>query len=687
MLFATLVLSSTAKAAPAYPKKIEMTEPATGLRVSGYQVGDEFFSYCTDEQGRLFELDTDGRFRRVVRDGSGYALGGYVTQVSVRSSVAEGADVSRGDAGLREKLTNMRETLHADVPMLLDDGEEEEQPVRSIWGYDHVLEERDAAAGRWRAYSERISEYAPRAETVPLLVLKLNYTNVKCVFDDAAWHKRVFDDGVSSYYTEVSGGRFTYVPAKENAGTANDGVVSVTLPIDCPSYMTNGIVDGAARGIYQGTDGKEYGIINDSLLYAYALVQADSAVNFKQYDTNGDGRIDPTELAITVVQPGMDASVSKYSAYNHAGIWPHSGVIHTSFKSSGQEYMMVCADDVCLYKYTIVAENINPLYQYPGDRLVSGEEDTDDDPFDENESGDTDVETGEGSEESEEDGEPGTEEAQEPTEEMRKPQQAQYGTICHELGHDLGLMDLYDVDQNDVSICGMMSLMSAGGEGARKGEDNGSCPTHLDPYSKIFLGFYDAQELVWDDEVTLYAASDSAHYNILKIPSSEPGVYFLVENRQFTGFDEGLDWAYRYCMNPLRGGLVIWRIDENIINQYWQMNWVNCNPDGRGITVFFTQDDPDVIDEYKELELTPFYKSGMEPLYLEMDTDLAVAFSGEGRLMRAAVTGLGDAPDVLPKTGDRSHLLLWALLLAISVAALAALGWLIRKKVIRSLSM
>lgn len=335
MLFATLVLSSTAKAAPAYPKKIEMTEPATGLRVSGYQVGDEFFSYCTDEQGRLFELDTDGRFRRVVRDGSGYALGGYVTQVSVRSSVAEGADVSRGDAGLREKLTNMRETLHADVPMLLDDGEEEEQPVRLIWGYDHVLEERDAAAGRWRAY----------------------------------------------------------------------------------------------------------------------------------------------------------------------------------------------------------------------------------------------------------------------------------------------------------------------------------------------------------------AASDSAHYNILKIPSNEPGVYVLVENRQFTGFDEGLDWAYRYCMNPLRGGLVIWRIDENIINQYWQMNWVNCNPDGRGITVFFTQDDPDVIDEYKELELTPFYKSGMEPLYLEMDTDLAVAFSGEGRLMRPAVTGLGAAPDVLPKTGDRSHLLLWALLLAISVAALAALGWLIRKKVIRSLSM
>lgn len=120
VLLAALVLPCTAVAVPANPGPIEIKEPATGLGVSVCQAGDEFFSFCTDEQGVLLELDAEGYFRRVVREGDGYALGSYATGSQYGLSGLE-ESVRRGDEGLREKLTAMREGLRAAVPMLLDE--------------------------------------------------------------------------------------------------------------------------------------------------------------------------------------------------------------------------------------------------------------------------------------------------------------------------------------------------------------------------------------------------------------------------------------------------------------------------------------------------------------------------------------------------------------------------------------
>ena len=354
-LCAALALPCAAGAVPAHSGLIEIKEPATGLRVSVCQVGDEFFSYCTDEQGALLELDADGYFRRVVREGDGYALGGYVTQSSFRLFGRE-QSVSRGDEGLRDKLTALRGSLRAAVPMLLDEGDGDEGTTGGDdegkwWLYEHLEEKDDAAAGHWVRADGYISasEYAPRGETVPLLVLKLNYEDVKCVFSDQQWHDRIFEGGVPAYYTEVSAGRFTYVPAREKSGTENDGVVSVKLPINCPRYQQAEYgIGGVACDIYTGTDGKLYGINDVSMLFAYALFLADDEVDFEAYDTNGDGRIDPTELAITVIQPGLEASVNSYMANGHAGVWAHSSCIREVMRP-----LMIRLDGVCLYKYTI----------------------------------------------------------------------------------------------------------------------------------------------------------------------------------------------------------------------------------------------------------------------------------------------------------------------------------------------
>ena len=155
VLCAALAFPCAAGAVPANAGPIEAEEPATGMRVSVFQAGDEFFSYCTDEQGALLELDAEGYFRRVVRDGSGYALGGYVTQDGADLYAAQGESVLRGDAGLREKLTALRGSLRAAVPMLLseeDEGDEdedisEEELIDKPWLYEHLIVSNDAAAG------------------------------------------------------------------------------------------------------------------------------------------------------------------------------------------------------------------------------------------------------------------------------------------------------------------------------------------------------------------------------------------------------------------------------------------------------------------------------------------------------------------------------------------------------------
>lgn len=659
LLLAALTLPLTAGAVPAGAGSIVMVEPATGQSVTGCQVGDEFFSYCTDEQGALLELDAEGYFRRVVREGDGYALGGYVTQEGAGLYAAQGENVCRGDAGLHGKLTALRESLRAAVPMLLggEEGSEEEGSEQEggegggyegkWWLYEHLEEPNDAAAGHWVGFDGIItaSDYAPRGQTAPLLVLKLNYEDVQCVFSDQQWHDRVFEGGVPAYYTEVSNGRFTYVPAREKSGTEDDGVVSVTLPFRCPRYAQAEFGVGGVEGdVYTDANGKLYGITNDSMLFAYALLLADDAVDFAAYDTNGDGRIDPTELAITVIQPGLEASVNSYMANGHAGVWAHSHYIHEIVQT-----LMLRLDGVCLYKYTISAENVNDLYHYEGDA--------------DEENGAVSVLTAESGE---------------PTE-PQKPQQAQFGTLCHELGHDLGLMDLYDLSYTDMNAGGgELSLMSGGSRGMREDGEEGSCPTHLDPYSKIRLGFYETTEVTEDGSVVLYAAGDDpSRYNILKIPSSEDGVYFLVENRQLAGFDEGLFNPYGFLMNPLRGGLAVWCIDENVIEKYWQANRVNSNPGEQGVMLLWTREDP-YATYYDENMLTPFYRDGMQPLYLEMASELAVQAKGHGMAMSAAVTGLSPAPtplppESLPQTGDSSHPALWLALLAAGCVGLAAM--------------
>ncbi len=128
------------------------------------------------------------------------------------------------------------------------------------------------------------------------------------------------------------------------------------------------------------------------------------------------------------------------------------------------------------------------------------------------------------------------------------------GVFCHEYGHVLGLPDLYDTNPTHTSSEGLgsWSLMATGNYNG-----NSQSPAHFDPWCKHQLGFlnmYDHQ--VKPTTPNLHQApipqAESEPFAYYLAADSAVAEYFLIENRQRTGFDIGLPGE----------GLCIYHVDE-----------------------------------------------------------------------------------------------------------------------------
>lgn len=148
------------------------------------------------------------------------------------------------------------------------------------------------------------------------------------------------------------------------------------------------------------------------------------------------------------------------------------------------------------------------------------------------------------------------------------------GVSVHEMGHCLGLPDLYDTTTSTSSTISaglsVFSVMGNGSWGAKKGEIQGTTPTGLDAWSKIMLGFAEPVEIsAKERNVSAVLTASSDQPKILKLTSPEdPNQYFLVEKRQLTGYDAGLE---RYYV-PAYGGICIYHIDESVIASGSEIN-------------------------------------------------------------------------------------------------------------------
>lgn len=129
------------------------------------------------------------------------------------------------------------------------------------------------------------------------------------------------------------------------------------------------------------------------------------------------------------------------------------------------------------------------------------------------------------------------------------PENGRVGVMSHELGHLLcKLPDLYDTDASSRGT-GQWDLMAGG-----SWNGNGDRPAHPTSWCKIRAG--------WVKPATIFNAVESitiqpytTHDQVYKLPIGkiDSREYFLLSNRQKTGFDDGLPGE----------GLIIEHVDDN----------------------------------------------------------------------------------------------------------------------------
>lgn len=130
------------------------------------------------------------------------------------------------------------------------------------------------------------------------------------------------------------------------------------------------------------------------------------------------------------------------------------------------------------------------------------------------------------------------------------------GTFVHEFSHVMGLPDLYHTTSSSADYTPTMySVLDYGPY-----NNNGRTPPNYGAYEKNALGWYEPIMLDGDLSVTLQPIS-SGQFGL--IPTKKDTEFFLLENRQLSGWDKYIPGH----------GLLIWHIDYN--KEVFDANIVN----------------------------------------------------------------------------------------------------------------
>lgn len=156
------------------------------------------------------------------------------------------------------------------------------------------------------------------------------------------------------------------------------------------------------------------------------------------------------------------------------------------------------------------------------------------------------------------------------------------GTFCHEFGHYLNMPDLYNTKGGQgIGFYTTLALMHAGNY-----NNNSNTPPALTGLERYLLGWGNIQKI--DHTTRSIAIEPVASNKTYMIRTNNEGEFFLLDNRQLTGWDRYIS----AIADPTAHGLLICHIDSSktIVGGYpastlWSYNLVNSVPDHQCATI------------------------------------------------------------------------------------------------------
>ncbi|MBO4563879.1 MAG: M6 family metalloprotease domain-containing protein [Bacteroidaceae bacterium] len=149
------------------------------------------------------------------------------------------------------------------------------------------------------------------------------------------------------------------------------------------------------------------------------------------------------------------------------------------------------------------------------------------------------------------------------------------GTMCHEMGHNIGLPDFYDTQGKEYGM-DYWDIMDSGCYCSK-----GTYPCGYSAYEKDFMGWRKLVDLTRDEDVTLTLQPISAGgigYR-MRNPDNEHE-YYILENRQNIGWDM---YIGRGTLAQLRHGMLVTHVDYSVSR--WTYNNVNTSPNHPCFTI------------------------------------------------------------------------------------------------------
>ena len=141
------------------------------------------------------------------------------------------------------------------------------------------------------------------------------------------------------------------------------------------------------------------------------------------------------------------------------------------------------------------------------------------------------------------------------------------GTMCHEFSHCLGYPDFYDTDYSGGQGMGYWDLMDGGSYNG-----DGYQPAGYTSYERWMAGWKEPVELTTTTQVANMKALQDGGEAYIVYNNGNRNEYFLLENRQFTGWDASLPGE----------GLLILHVDYNA--SAWADNTPNDIPSHQRMT-------------------------------------------------------------------------------------------------------